>query len=62
MTAYKKKVAHYYNSNVKSKIFKVGDLVLRRADISQLQNQGKLVSNWKGPYEVVEIVRLETST
>ena len=34
MAAYKQKVARYYNSRVKSKAFKVGDLVLRRAAVS----------------------------
>ena len=29
MAAYKQKVARYYNSRVKSKVFRAGDLVLR---------------------------------
>ena len=57
MAAYKQKVACYYNSRVKSKVFRAGDLVLRRATVSQPQNQEKLAPNWEGPYEVKEVVR-----
>ena len=57
MAAYKQKVAHYYNSRVKSKVFRAGDLVLRRAAASQPQNQEKLAPNWEGSYEVKEVVR-----
>ena len=35
MAAYKQKVARYYNSRVKNKVFRAGDLVLRRAAVSQ---------------------------
>lgn len=35
MTAYRLKVAYYFNSKVQNKIFKIGDLVLRRVKISQ---------------------------
>ena len=57
MAAYKQKVARYYNSRVKSKTFRTGDLVLRQVAVSQPQNQGKLAPNWEGPYEVKEVVR-----
>ena len=57
MSAYKQKVARYYNSRVKSKTFRVGDLVLRRAAVTQPQNQGKLAPNWEGPYKVTEVIR-----
>ena len=60
MAAYKQKVACFYNSRVKSKAFKVEDLVLRRAAVSQPQNQEKLAPNWKDPYEVKEVVRPRT--
>ena len=56
MVAYKQKVASYYNFRVKSKAFRAGDLVLRRATVSQPQNQEKLAPNWEGPYEVKEVV------
>ena len=60
MMAYKQKVARYYNSRVKRKAFRAGDLVLQRAAVSQPQNQEKLAPNWEGPYEVKEVVRPET--
>ena len=44
MTAYQHKVAKYYNSQVKTKIFKVRDLVLRRAEASQPTVATKLSS------------------
>ena len=59
MATYKQKVVRYYNSQVKSKAFRVGDLVLRRA-VSQPQNQEKFAPNWEGPYEVRQVVRLGT--
>lgn len=34
IAAYQCKVARYYNSQVKRKVFKVDDLVLQRAEIS----------------------------
>ena len=57
MATYKQKAALYYNSRVKSKAFRAGDLVLRRAAVSQPQNQEKLAPNWEGSYEVREVVR-----
>ena len=57
MAAYRQKVARYYNSRVKNKVFRAGDLVLQRAAVSQPQDRGKLAPNWEGPYEVKEIVR-----
>ena len=57
MAAYRQKVARYYDFRVKNKVFRAGDLVLRRAAVSQPQNQEKLASDWKDPYEVREVVR-----
>ena len=57
MAVYRQKVARYYNSRVKNKAFRAGDLVLRRAAVSQPQDRGKLAPNWEGPYEVKEVVR-----
>ena len=42
MAAYQQKVARYYNSWVKGKVFKVGDLVLRSAEASQSIETSKL--------------------
>ena len=45
MTAYCQRVARYYNFWVKLKEFRAGDLVLRRAKVSQPIEQGKLSPN-----------------
>ena len=60
MAAYRRKVARYYNSRVRSKTLRVRDLVLQRVTVSQPQSQKKLAPNWIGPYEVVEVVWPET--
>ena len=57
MAAYQHKVAKYYNSRVKSKIFERGDLVLRKAEASQPIEIGKLSPRWEGPYQVTKVVR-----
>ncbi len=45
MAKYQQRTAQYYNAKVKVKTFKVGDLVLRRAEASQPTEQGKLAPN-----------------
>ncbi|XP_038972181.1 uncharacterized protein LOC120104693 [Phoenix dactylifera] len=54
---YQRKTAQYYNSRVKAKLFKVGDLVLRRAETSQTTEQGKRAPNWEGPYRITRVQR-----
>lgn len=49
----KKRIAKQYNAKVFARNFEIDDLVLRRADIgAKNAGQGKLVSNWEGPYWV----------
>ena len=60
MAAYQYKVVKYYNSQVKTKIFKIGDLVLRMAEASQPIVTTKLSPKWEGPYQVIKIVRPRT--
>ncbi|KAI9084687.1 hypothetical protein K1719_033331 [Acacia pycnantha] len=44
-----------YNQKVKPRSFDRGDLVLRRADVSNKNaRDGKLAANWDGPYRVKE--------
>ena len=57
--AYQQKVAKYYNSRVKSKIFQVNDLVLRESKVSQPTEVEKLSPKWEGPYLIIKIVRRE---
>jgi hypothetical protein len=46
-------VARYYNSKVKKRSFRKGDLVFRKAEFSEQDRRlGKLAANWEGPYKV----------
>ena len=49
--ARRQQVARYFNKKVRSRAFKVGDFVLRKAEIGK-GNAGteKLDPNWEGPY------------
>ncbi|XP_074377347.1 uncharacterized protein LOC141718871 [Apium graveolens] len=51
--------AHHYDSNIKKRSFRVGDLVLRELVAYMPTKQGKLQPNWAGPYKVIEVVRPE---
>ena len=54
--AQRQKAAGYHNRRVRAKQFKIGDLVLRRADIGKgSSGTGKLGPNWEGPYQISEI-------
>ena len=57
---YKQRITKYYSTQVKSKSFQKGDLILRRAKVSKPTEQGKLALNWKGSYRVTDVIRLET--
>lgn len=49
------RVAGYHNRYIQPRQFKIGDLVLRRADIGKGNSRtGKLGPNWEGPYQVIE--------
>ncbi|XP_073108680.1 uncharacterized protein [Elaeis guineensis] len=65
MASYRQKVAWYYNARVKLKLFRPGDLVLRKAKVSKPLDRGKLSPNWEGSYKIVDTYglrayRLET--
>ncbi|XP_077242710.1 uncharacterized protein LOC143883249 [Tasmannia lanceolata] len=65
VAAYKQKISRYHDSKIRPREFRVGDLVLRKAVISQPKKVGKLSSTWEGPYQVKEVIhpgsyRLET--
>ena len=46
-------MAKYYNSRVRYKDFKVGDLVLRKVmGAARNRTQGKLDPNWEGAYKI----------
>ena len=50
---YQDLIAKHYNSRVKHRDFKVGDLVLRKVmDVARDLAQGKLGPNWEEPYKI----------
>lgn len=47
----KRRVAQYYNSHIKERVFEEGDLVMKKIDASARQSTlGKLGANWDGPF------------
>uniref|UniRef100_A0A803LSA4 Tf2-1-like SH3-like domain-containing protein n=1 Tax=Chenopodium quinoa TaxID=63459 RepID=A0A803LSA4_CHEQI len=57
MAAYQQEVARSFNKNVRVKIFKVGDWVLRKVYKNTREvNAGKLAPNWEGLYEITKVV------
>ncbi|XP_065035978.1 uncharacterized protein LOC135671746 [Musa acuminata AAA Group] len=59
--SYKRAVARIYNRKVRPRPIKLGDLVLRRAEVSDpTRARGKLAPNCEGPYRVIEVVRVGT--
>ncbi|KAL0304721.1 UNVERIFIED_CONTAM: hypothetical protein Sangu_3068500 [Sesamum angustifolium] len=59
------KILHYkglmmksYNNRVKPRNFQVGDLVLKKVEVSK--HVGKLDPSWEGPYKVIEAKRKGT--
>ncbi|RWV77377.1 hypothetical protein GW17_00061803, partial [Ensete ventricosum] len=56
--AYRRAVTKLYNRRVHPWHVKMGDLVLRKAEGSDLtRSNGKLAPNWEGSYRVIEVVR-----
>lgn len=56
VASYHKSIAKYFNSRVRSRKIKVGDLVLRRAEVA-VHAPGKLGVVWEGTFEVIRQVR-----
>ena len=53
--ARRQQVARYFNKKVRSRTFKTGDLVLRKAEIGKGNaGIGKLDPIWEGPYQIIE--------
>ncbi|XP_077230230.1 uncharacterized protein LOC143863453 [Tasmannia lanceolata] len=57
VAAYKQKVSRYHDSKIRPREFRLRDLVLRKAAISQPKKAGKLSPTWEGPYRVKEVIR-----
>ncbi|KAK3038382.1 hypothetical protein RJ639_030282 [Escallonia herrerae] len=52
----KQRVARHYNRKVRTRIFRVGDLVLRKLEVSNPKAAiGKLSPNWEGRYKVTKL-------
>ncbi|RRT33669.1 hypothetical protein B296_00037560 [Ensete ventricosum] len=61
--AYRRAVTKLYNRRVHPRLIKMGDLVLRKAEVNDpTRSRGKLAPNWECPYRVVEVVREGTYT
>ena len=53
LARYQDRMTKHYNSRVQHRDFKVGDLVLRKVmGATRDLMQGKLGSNWEGPYRI----------
>uniref|UniRef100_A0A2N9FGT7 Integrase catalytic domain-containing protein n=1 Tax=Fagus sylvatica TaxID=28930 RepID=A0A2N9FGT7_FAGSY len=58
---YQGRMARYYNTKVKLRRFEVGDWILRKVtQVTKDPSQGKLGSNWEGPYKVIQYYRRGT--
>ncbi|KAK2998462.1 hypothetical protein RJ639_024206 [Escallonia herrerae] len=54
----KQRVARFYNRRVQMRIFRVGDLVLKKLGFSDPKAAvGKLSPNWEGPYKLSKVLR-----
>ncbi|RWW87405.1 hypothetical protein BHE74_00003775, partial [Ensete ventricosum] len=61
--AYKTAVAKLYNHRVCPQFIRAGDLVLRKAEVSDpTRSREKLAPNWERPYRVVDVIREGTYT
>ena len=56
--SYKRRSERYFNSKVKERRFKEGDLVLRKVLPNMKEfNIGVLGPNWEGPYIIADVLR-----
>ncbi|GKV40834.1 hypothetical protein SLEP1_g48435 [Rubroshorea leprosula] len=56
--AYQSRVARFYNKRVRARQFQVGNLVLRKAGLTNAYlHMGKLAPNWEDSYMVVQVKR-----
>ena len=55
MAFYQQRVIAHYNKKAGPRVFRVGNLVIRRVFENTIENGvGKLQANWKGPYVVAK--------
>lgn len=60
LAIYQQKTTRHYNQKIKQKRFTIGDLGLREVEPSTPQNVRKLMPNWEGLYEVIEVPKPRT--
>ncbi|XP_074323174.1 uncharacterized protein LOC141660109 [Apium graveolens] len=57
IAAYQQRTARHYNSKVRARTFKVGDLVLRRVmPNTKMVSHGVFGANWEGPYKIKSVL------
>ena len=53
LASYQQRIRREYNKKVKPRMFRIGDIVLRKVTANTRKlNEGKLGPNWEGPYKV----------
>ena len=61
LARYQDRMVKHYNSRVRHRDFKVGDLILRKVmGAARDPTQGKLGPNWEGPYQIMSWQRKDT--
>ena len=61
IASYKRRSKRYFNSRVKERKFKEGDLVLRKVLPNTKEvNAGVLGPNWERPYIIAEVIQPRT--
>ena len=61
VAVYQQRAARYYNSRVRERTFRVGDLVLRKVlPNTRDPGAGVLGANWEGPYQVAQCIPSNT--
>lgn len=53
---YQQRMIHAFNKKVRPRMFKVGQLVLKRIFPNQEEHKGKFAPNWQGPYMVRKVL------
>jgi hypothetical protein len=58
---YRLKTIRYHNLKVNNKMFKYGDLVLRKLEATNnKEGKGKLALKWDGPFRIIRVIKANT--
>jgi hypothetical protein len=56
LASYQQRIKREHDKNIRPRIFRVGDLVLRKVMANTRKpNEGKLGPNWEGSYKVISL-------